>query len=255
MATGLRKVGHKGADLIAPGNTIASFEAALAAGVDMIEFDILSQPEEEWRAAHLRKAGSSGAPRVAPDALVLAHDWIDAIERTPLTIEEGLDHLATAPFAGIELDVDLKLPGYELHLLSALRERGLLERTLISSQYRESLALIRGAEPGVRLGWSVPKLTRDPFRSPLMLPGAYVGLQALRALLPRQAAAAIRSGACDALMAQWRLVTPRLVRAVSDAGGELYVWTVDELPRIRALVELGVSGVITNDPRLFAALA
>ncbi|HEX7196206.1 MAG TPA: glycerophosphodiester phosphodiesterase family protein, partial [Candidatus Limnocylindria bacterium] len=37
----LRLVGHKGADLIAPGNTVASFEAAVEAGVDTIEFDVL----------------------------------------------------------------------------------------------------------------------------------------------------------------------------------------------------------------------
>lgn len=52
-------------------------------------------------------------------------------------------------------------------------------------------------------------------------------------------------------MAHWRLVTPRLVRTVRDAGGELYVWTVDEVERIRRLAALGVAGVITNDPRLF----
>ena len=39
----LRRVGHKGADLIAPGNTYASFDAALEAGVDMIEFDVLPE--------------------------------------------------------------------------------------------------------------------------------------------------------------------------------------------------------------------
>ena len=38
----LIRVGHKGADAIAPGNTLASFDAALAAGVDMIEFDVLA---------------------------------------------------------------------------------------------------------------------------------------------------------------------------------------------------------------------
>ena len=30
-----RRIGHKGADHIAPGNTLASFDAALAAGVDI----------------------------------------------------------------------------------------------------------------------------------------------------------------------------------------------------------------------------
>ncbi|HEX6390194.1 MAG TPA: glycerophosphodiester phosphodiesterase family protein, partial [Solirubrobacteraceae bacterium] len=39
----IRRIGHKGADHIAPGNTIASFQAALAHGVDMIEFDVLSE--------------------------------------------------------------------------------------------------------------------------------------------------------------------------------------------------------------------
>ena len=39
----MRRVGHKGADLIEPGNTLASFDAALAHGVDMIELDVLPE--------------------------------------------------------------------------------------------------------------------------------------------------------------------------------------------------------------------
>jgi glycerophosphoryl diester phosphodiesterase len=52
-------------------------------------------------------------------------------------------------------------------------------------------------------------------------------------------------------MAHWRLVTPRLVRTLRETGGDLYVWTVDDARRIRRLEALGVTGVITNDPRLF----
>jgi glycerophosphoryl diester phosphodiesterase len=228
----LRRVGHKGADHIAPGNTFASFDAAVEAGVDMIEFDVL--PENE---------GS--------DRLILAHDYVDAASREPHTMEEALANFASERFASVELDVDLKLPGYELRVLEALRVSGVLGRALISTQYEESLALLRAAEPGVRLGWSVPKLTRDPFRSWVTKVPAYVGLQAIRALLPGRAAAAIRARRCDAVMAHWRLVTPRLVRAIRAAGGELYVWTVDDPVRLRALEALGVTGVITNDPRLF----
>jgi glycerophosphoryl diester phosphodiesterase len=229
----LRRVGHKGAEHIAPGNTAASFDAALEAGVDMIEFDVL--PE---------RAGSR--------RLVLAHDYEDAARRTPLTLEEGLDHLAGAPFTAVELDVDLKLPGYEREVIEALRERELVARTLISTQYPASLAVLRTLEPAARLGWSVPRLRRDPFRSRAMTVPALAGLQAARLALPGRAARAIRAGYCDALMAHWRLVTPRLVRHVAAAGGELYVWTVNEAARIRALEALGVTGVITDDPRLFA---
>ncbi len=231
----LQRVGHKGADLIAPGNTFASFDAARETGVDMIEFDVLPEP---------------GTGR-----LVLAHDYEDAAGRSPHTLEEALAYLATEAFAGIELDVDLKLPGYELAVVQALRAVGLLERALLSSQYRSSLALLRAGEPTVRLGWSVPKLRRDPFRSRAWRAPALAAAAVMRALLPWRAAVAIRAGRCDALMVHWRLVTPRLVRAVLAAGGDVYVWTVDELPRLRALEAIGVTGVITNDPRLFAALA
>jgi glycerophosphoryl diester phosphodiesterase len=231
----MRRVGHKGADLIAPGNTHASFDAALAAGVDMIEFDVLPELESE--------------------RLVLAHDYRDAASREPHTLDEGLSYLASNAFSGIELDVDLKLPGYELRVVEALRAHGLVERALISTQYRASLRVIRAAAPDVRLGWSVPRLRRDPTTSRALLLPALAAVQVGRAVLPGRAAAAIRAGQCEALMCQWRLVTPRLVEKIRSAGGELYVWTVDDLPRLRSLEALGVTGVITNDPRLFAGLA
>jgi glycerophosphoryl diester phosphodiesterase len=73
----------------------------------------------------------------------------------------------------------------------------------------------------------------------------------MRARLPGQAATRIRAGGCEAIMCHQILVSPRLVRVVHAAGGQLYVWTVDDARRIRALEALGVDGVITNDPRLF----
>lgn len=247
-------MGHKGADLIVPGNTRASFDAALAAGVDMIEFDVVpAPPEVEMSVRRAEKAGRGG--RWRDSDLILAHDWTDARARAADTLATGLDHLASDAFAAVELDVDLKLPGYEVAVVSELRERGLLERTVISSQYRDSLMLIRHEEPAVRLGWSVPRLRHDPFRNRITLPAMLVALQVVRAALPPRAASAIGAGWCDAVMAHWRLVTPRLVRAITAAGGELYVWTVDELPLMRSLDALGVTGVITNDPRLFGALA
>jgi glycerophosphoryl diester phosphodiesterase len=229
----LRRVGHKGADLIEPGNTGASFDAALAHGVDMIELDVL--PERE-----------SGK-------LILAHDYEDAGKRAPLTLEEGLTHLASAPFAAIDLIVDLKLPGYEEQVLAALRDRDLTQRSMISSQFRHSLALLRQLDDSTRLGWSVPRARRDYLGSPLFAVPAHAALALLRLTMPRSAAAALRSRLCDALVAHWRLVTPRLVAAVQNAGGELYAWTVDDASRILMLEALGVTGVITNDPRLFGA--
>ena len=230
----LKRIGHKGADLIAPGNTLESFDAALAAGVDMVEFDVLPEHPD-------------GSGR-----LVLAHDFNDAERRTPLTLEEGLAHFAQDAWAAVELDVDLKTIGYEGRVVEALRAFGLAERALISTMEEESLPRLRAAAPDIRLGWSVPKVHRNYLGNPFTKLPALAAAQYTRRILPRRAAEAIRDGRIDAVMSHWALVTPRLAQRIEQAGGELYVWTVDDPERIEALTAIGVTGVITNDPRLFA---
>jgi glycerophosphoryl diester phosphodiesterase len=225
----VKRVGHKGADLIAPGNTAESFEAALEMGVHMIEFDVL--PTSDGR-------------------LVLAHDPRDAASRECLTLEEGLDHFASDAYADVELDVDLKAPGYEREVAEALADRGLLERSLVSSTYMRSMDTLGEVMPGVRRGWSIPRATRDWTRSPLG-PAVYGLLLLWRKLLPAQCSRLIGAGRIEAVMSHYLLVSPQLVRAVHARGGEVYVWTVDEAKRIELLDSMGVDGVITNDPRLF----
>ena len=234
--TRIRRVGHKGADHLAPGNTPASFDAALAHGVDMIEFDVL--PE------HLDGSGE----------LLLAHDWDDAAARTPHTLEEGLAHFAGLAYDGIDLDVDLKIAGYEERVARALARHGLTERALVSTMEESSLALLRARHPELRLGWSVPKVKRNYLANPLTRPLAIATVQMLRYTVPRAVARALRAGEVDAIMSHFSLVTPHFVRTVQRAGGELYVWTVDDAERIRRFERMGVTGVITNDPRLFDPL-
>jgi len=228
----LKRIGHKGADLIAPGNTLESFDAALAAGVDMVEFDVLPEHPD-------------GTGR-----LVLAHDFT-AAAGTPLTLDEGLAHFRQDAWAKVELNVDMKLSGYERRVVDALRDHGLAGRALISTMEEESLAVVREAAPEIRLGWSVPKVRRNPLTSRWTRIPALVVARYGQRILPGRASAAIREGRIDAIMCHWALVSPRLVRAIGAAGGELYVWTVDDARRIRRLERLGVTGVITNDPRLF----
>jgi glycerophosphoryl diester phosphodiesterase len=225
----LKRVGHKGADHVAPGNTRASFEAALAHGVDMIEFDVL---------------------RARDGRLVLAHDYADAARREPLTLEEGLDLFAGEAYAGVELDVDLKLPGYERDVVDGLAARALADRALVSSQYLESLDRLRELDPALRRGWAVPRARRDYTRTVWAVP-AFGILQVIKRRLPARAATFIRAGRMHAVMAHHYVVTRRLVDAVAAAGGELYVWTVDDPKKIAAFEAMGAHGVITNDPRLF----
>ena len=225
----MKRIGHKGADHVAPGNTIESFQAALDHGVDMIEFDVL---------------------RLRDGRLVLAHDYEDAASREPLTLEEGLDHFAGEAYTDVELIVDLKLPRYEREVAEGLLECGLGDRALVSTTYLESLEELGRLAPALSRGWSVPRVRRDYTRTVLALP-AYAIARWWRARLPGRAAELIRSGGAEALVSHWLFVSPRLVATVHEAGGLLYVWTVDDRRRIAALEALGVDGIITNDPRLF----
>jgi glycerophosphoryl diester phosphodiesterase len=183
---------------------------------------------------------------------MLAHDYEILRKRPAVTLDEGLDHLARPEFAELELDVDLKLPGYEHAVVHAVRERGLVDRTLISSGYRESLAVLRALEPGLRVGWSVPRVKRDYTTDMLTAVPALAALTGYRAWLPHEAGRMLRAHRCDAIMAHWRLITRRLVQAVAGSGGQLFVWTVDDAAHIARLEAKGVNGIITNDPRLFA---
>jgi glycerophosphoryl diester phosphodiesterase len=226
----VKRVGHKGADLVAPGNTVASFEAALEHDVDMIEFDVL---------------------RLRDGRLVLAHDYDDADRREPLMLDDGLDHFAGEAYADVELDVDMKLPGYEREVVDGLLQRGLAGRSLISSHYLESLDEVARLAPDIRRGLSVPRVRRDYTKTPLALP-AYGVARVMRALLPYKVRPLLRAGRIQAVMSHWLLVSRRLVEVVHAEGGEVYVWTVDDAARIERLRALGVHAVITNDPRLFA---
>jgi glycerophosphoryl diester phosphodiesterase len=46
MSHHCQRIGHGGASALAPANTLASFDAALEVGIDMVEFDVRG-----WRGA------------------------------------------------------------------------------------------------------------------------------------------------------------------------------------------------------------
>jgi len=241
QVSGLRLVGHKGADLIAPGNTVESFHAAVEAGVDTIELDVL------WlRDAHL--------PLAQRAPLVVAHDWHDAERRTPLALTEVLDAFMEPPLDRVEIDIDIKLPGREEEIVEALRERDLVERAMISTMELYSLGRVLELEPRLWRGWTYPKVTRDWTSKRWAKGPLLVALMAMRQRLPGLAAEKLPKLGVESMWVYHPLISRRLTRITELAGVELIAWTVDDLPRMRRLVEAGVNGICSNDPRLFAQL-
>jgi glycerophosphoryl diester phosphodiesterase len=237
----LRLVGHKGADAIVPGNTLESFRAAVEAGVDTIELDVLWLPD-----AHL--------PREQRAPLVVAHDWHDAERRTPLKLTEALDAFREPPLDRVDLDLDVKLPGREEELVDAVRERGLVGRAMVSTMELYTLKRILELEPGLRRGWTYPKVTKDWTSKRWAKGPMATALVAMRYRLPGLAAQKLPQMGVEAMWIYHPLASARLARICRLAGVELIAWTVDDLPRMRALLDAGVTGICSNDPRLFKEL-
>jgi glycerophosphoryl diester phosphodiesterase len=210
------RIGHGGASALTRGNTLASFDAAADIGIDMVEFDV----------------------RACRGELVLAHTLLDARRGGNVRLTDALAHLAGPRFADIGLNLDLKHPGCEAGALHALRDAALLERTLICSQVASVLDRVRALEPRAKVAISVGgRLARVSRRWGDWRAGVLTGLAQKR---------------WDALMAQHRLVDRQLIDDVCARDARLYAWTVNQRPLIDRLRALGVHGIATADPRLFA---
>ena len=79
-------------------------------------------------------------------------------------------------------------------------------------------------------------------------------LVAMRQRLPGLAAEKLPKFGVESMWVYHPLVSRRLARITKLAGVELIAWTVDDLARMQRLVDAGVNGLVSNDPRLFAAL-
>lgn len=247
------KIGHKGADAIRPGNTLESFVAAVEAGVDLIEFDVL-RPREDfaggdgWRTAPAGPVATPGGP------LLIAHDWGDVRRRQPITLAEALDAFSRPPLETVSFDLDLKIAGREDEVANAVRERGLTARAMVSTMESSSLLALAELAPELRRGWTLPKVRRDWSRARWGRLIVLAGSASLRARLPRIIRREAPRLGVWAVWVYHPLITSRLVASARHAGIQVVAWTVDDLPRIRELTALGVDGICTNDPRLLGAL-
>jgi glycerophosphoryl diester phosphodiesterase len=221
-------IGHRGAKALAPENTRAAFDAAAATGVDAIEFDVL---------------------RAADGELVLGHS-LDELPADRFRFEDAL-----AWFAGREerLHVDVKADGIEAEIVDGLRRHGVLERSYVSSTDAPVLQRFAALEPALPRALTYPEdrlgISRLRGTGPLIA----AGLAVARAALPYRIASILRGSGATVASLEHRVVTAAVVRHCHAAGLPVVTWTVNEPERVRELAALGVDGIVSDDPRIFAA--
>jgi glycerophosphoryl diester phosphodiesterase len=218
------RIGHRGAAALAPENTLASLALAIELGCDLVEFDVLTHGGR----------------------LVLAHSPAE-LPAEPATLDDALA-LVAASDAGAH--VDLKTPGTEAAVGEALGRHGLVERAVVSSFRPATLHALRAAEPRVRLGLTYPEDRHGLSRRRALTPFLGVGLAAMRATLAPRVGRLLADAQASAAMLHWRVVSSAVVERCHALGVPVLAWTVETRDDARRLGELGVDGLIADDPRL-----
>jgi glycerophosphoryl diester phosphodiesterase len=208
----------------APENTLAGIRAALAFGVDAIEFDV--------------QASADGVPVLMHDLTVdrttngrgkvadLSLDELRALdaggEPVP-TLDEVLDLTIGTAVAVIEI----KQPGIEDQIAKVVRERDALRDVMVWSFFPDALEGMRRAEPRIpaALLVSTESLSRWPKMRELALRTGLQGVSVFFAGIDEDVA-----------------------RDCQRAGLALYAWTVDSGREMKRLIALGIDGICTNFP-------
>ena len=248
----LVRVGHRGAAALAPENTLRSIRAAVEAGVDIVEFDVLDLPRGPLVLAHSNHLAEVTAGVASGSVRSPTLDELRSLVPDLSTLDEALAFFADeAPHVGVHIDLKLRTRLDEL--ARAVVRHGLTERTVVSAFHTARLRAVAQHAPAIRIGFTYPEDRFGVSRRPRLWPVIAVGLSTLRASIPARLPRLLQRAGASAVMLEHRLVTERAVATAHGLGVAVLAWTVDDPRDLARVTAAGVDGVITNDPRIFMA--
>ena len=240
-------IGHRGAAALEPENTLRSLQRAVELGCDLVEFDVLDLHDGTLVLAHSDDLVevSHGAAGGTVRSLPLAE--LREVAPDLPTFDEALELLGRT---GAGLHVDVKWRGYEEAVVGAIRRHGLVERTVVSTFLADSLRRFATLEPKLARGFTYPFDRHGIAQRRLLRPVAHTLLAGIRSTLPRRLGGMLAHAQARAAMLHYTVVTPATVARAHELGAPVLAWTVDDPADLRRVLDAGVDGVITNDPRI-----
>jgi glycerophosphoryl diester phosphodiesterase len=217
-------LGHRGAPLEAPENTLAAFRLAVEQGADGVELDVQRSRDGVPVVIHDETLERTvGVPGAVADL-----SWAELARLGDGAAVPSLERaLEWAAGAGAWVNVEIKAPGVEEETLAAVARTGMRRRVIVSSF---DAAIVR------RVGERAPDVH------------LYLLSEEWDGTLPRRAAECGARGVCLGVDA----ATPAALERLAAESLPVVVWTVDDEGRMRALLRGGVAGLITNRPAVAA---
>ena len=245
------RIGHGGAAGHAPANTMRSLALALEMGVDMVEFDVRPCRDALVLLHDVNLTQFDGGRGLASEStLADLRSLATGPDRQIPTLSEALDLLRGRAL----INVDLKATGCEDAVVELVCAKGMAGDALYSSLYPTSLRRVRQVDPEARTGLSYPEDRGNASGKPYLQPAVNVVVALMRFTLPYRILRMMAGAQANAVMLYHKVVSRSAVKAVQQAGGKVFTWTVDAPQRMRELQALGVDGIATNHPDLFAEL-
>ena len=231
-------IAHRGFSQKYPENTLAAFEAAAAAGVQMIELDVMFSRDRKPVVIHdpTLERTTNGRGEVSDYTTgelkrLDAGSWFDAAfagQHLP-ELSDVLDLLKGRVYVNIEIKAD----AYEGHhppdaiekqIVAMVRKKGLQDYVLISSFEIEFLVQIAAMEnpPAIAL------ISKTPVTRRIVEICKHLNLFSWH---PNQ-----------------RITTPHQVNLMHSAGLKVFPYQVDTVEDYMRMADMKVEGVITDDP-------
>ena len=229
-------IGHRGASLHAPENTLAAFKLAMDQSAAAIEFDVKLTCDQHVVVMHdpgvARTTGGQGlVSKLSLDEIkrLDAGTWFSSDfngERVP-TLKEVFDTVGRKILMNIEL-TNYTTPSDPLvdRVIELVIQNGLEDRVYFSSFLATNLIKARKLLPGCGIGYLT---SAGPARL----------LQLIFQPPPRS---------IDSLNPYYGAVSQRMINREHGLGRQILVYTVNDPDEMRKLFKLGVDGIFTDDP-------
>lgn len=235
---------HRGDSVNAPANTIVAFRRAIQAGADVLELDVHWTKDGVVVVSHDEivdhmSDGSGAIKDLTLDELSKLDFGFRFTEDggktypyrgTGVKIATLNEVLEQFPTTRINMDIKPRQYGSLKQLIIDLEEQEALSRVVIASFHHDTLCAVRQANPQIATSASP------------------IEVAAFRFGWNRKATPAFCVVQVPAKVGRMHVVTESLIANAHRRNIEVHVWTIDDEVDMARLFELGVDGIVTNQP-------